>query len=189
MMPVDEDELPPLDDVSEVDPLDQMAGEPEDEDFFEATENMLEDDASGAGRDGPVPGMVRALREQFEQVREPRVSTASTISSAALQADHEVLVLSLKPSFKSQKGRELDPRFFSATEKAQFDKADTANWQKHLNLGAVGGAYPPDASTNGASSTGAVREDGYERRVGRLRGEKPSGAAKASTGERCQVRP
>ena len=89
--------------------------------------------------------MVRALREQFEQVREPRVSTASTIDSSILQADNEVLVLSLKPSFKSQKGRELDPRFFSASEREQFAKADEANWKKHLNLGAVEIIYPEQA--------------------------------------------
>ena len=54
-------------------------------------------------------------------------------------------MLSLKPSFKSQKGRELDPRHFSASEKEQFDKADTANWQKHFNLGAVEIVYPEEA--------------------------------------------
>ena len=144
-----DDELPPLlpesEDEDAVDPLDQMAGEPEDEDFFEAAEDAQEYVTPRASHDRPVPGTVRALREQFEQAREPRVSTASTISSAALQAGHEVLVLSLKPSFKSQKGRELDPRFFSTAEREQFDKADTANWQKHINLGAVEIVQPEQA--------------------------------------------
>ena len=148
---MDEDELPPLVEASEseADPTDQMAGEPEDEDFFEADDDEPGPLTPRADDEQPVPGMVRALREQFEQVREPREST-STIDSSILQTmneepENEVLVLSLKPSFKSQKGRELDPRFFSAAERAQFDKADTTNWKKHINLGAVEIIHPEEA--------------------------------------------
>ena len=34
------------------------------------------------------------------------------------------MILQLKPSFKSQKGRELDPAKVSPAEKEQFDKVD-----------------------------------------------------------------
>ena len=42
-----------------------------------------------------------------------------------------------KPSFKSKKGRELDPRHFDAQEFEAFIEADATQWKKHLDLGAV----------------------------------------------------
>lgn len=101
-----------------------MAGEPEDEDFLQAQEEPDEDFDPRSDQELPVAGTVRALRDQFEQVRETRVSTSSTISSTNLHSgvvqdqdqdqdqEQEGLVLCLNPSFESQKGRELDPRFF-----------------------------------------------------------------------------
>ena len=45
----------------------------------------------------------------------------------------EVNLLVLKPSFKSRKGRELNPKYFSAKEHVAFLKSDVDNWQKHLD--------------------------------------------------------
>ena len=52
-----------------VDPTDQMAGEPEDDKFFEAASDAPEDVTPRAGHDEPVPGMARALREQGRAAR------------------------------------------------------------------------------------------------------------------------
>ena len=56
-----------------------------------------------------------------------------------------MLLLKLKPSFKSRKGRELDPSCFSPEEWDAFSKADAKQWEKHLNLGAVEIVYPDEA--------------------------------------------
>ena len=49
----------------------------------------------------------------------------------------------LTPSFKSCKGRELNPKFFDAEEHEAFLEADTKQWQQHLDLGAVE-VIPPE---------------------------------------------
>ena len=59
---------------------------------------------------------------------------------------HEILVLQLKPTFKSKKGRELDPKLFSDDERAAFRQADIKQWQKHLNLDAVEIIQPDEAA-------------------------------------------
>ena len=41
--------------------------------------------------------------------------------------DEEVNLLVLKPSFKSRKGRELNPKYFSAKEHVAFLKSDVGN--------------------------------------------------------------
>ena len=49
----------------------------------------------------------------------------------------------LKPSFKSHKGRELNPKFFDAEEHEAFLEADAKQWQQHLDLGAAE-VIPPE---------------------------------------------
>jgi hypothetical protein len=44
-------------------------------------------------------------------------------------ATDEVMVLSMKPSQKSKKGRELDPKLFNDREKVAFDASDKAQWE------------------------------------------------------------
>ena len=55
----------------------------------------------------------------------------------------EVKILVLKPSFKSRKGKELNPKFFDAEEHEAFLEADTKQWQQYLDLGAVE-VIPPE---------------------------------------------
>ena len=59
----------------------------------------------------------------------------------------EVNLLVLKPSFKSRKGRELNPKFFDAEEHEAFLEADAKQWQQHLDLGAVE-VIPPEKTAN-----------------------------------------
>ena len=62
-----------------------------------------------------------------------------------MPADQEVLVLMLKPSYKSRKGRELDPYCCSPSEREAFAKVVVKQWEKRLALGAVEIVYPPEA--------------------------------------------
>jgi hypothetical protein len=55
----------------------------------------------------------------------------------------EVNVLKLKPTQKSKKGRELNPKYFSNLEKEAFLESDVENWQKHLDHKAAR-VIPPD---------------------------------------------
>ena len=59
----------------------------------------------------------------------------------------EVNLLVLKPSFKSRKGRELNPKFFDAEEHEAFLEADAKQWQQHLDLGAVE-VIPPEKTAS-----------------------------------------
>ena len=55
-------------------------------------------------------------------------------------------MLSLKPSQKSKKGRELDDSKFNSGERDAYDKADAAQWEKHLKLNAAEVISPEEAA-------------------------------------------
>ncbi|MGA0867191.1 MAG: hypothetical protein ACO3QV_07745, partial [Candidatus Nanopelagicaceae bacterium] len=74
---------------------------------------------------------VRPRQEQYEDVP-PIIPEAE-----------EVNLLVLKPSFKSRKGRELNPKYFNAEEHVAFLKSDAENWQKHLDHDAAE-VIPPE---------------------------------------------
>ena len=57
----------------------------------------------------------------------------------------EVNILKLKPTQKSKKGRELNPKYFDDDEREAFFKSDADQWQKHLYYGAVTVIYPEEA--------------------------------------------
>ena len=61
----------------------------------------------------------------------------SRAGPSGARACREAMVLQLKPSLKSRKGRELDAKRFDAGEAEKFLAADTKQWEKHLELGAV----------------------------------------------------
>ena len=57
----------------------------------------------------------------------------------------EINVLKLKPTQKSKKGRELNPKYFDDDEREAFFKSDADQWQKHLDHGAVTVISPEEA--------------------------------------------
>ena len=57
----------------------------------------------------------------------------------------EINVLKLKPTQKSKKGRELNPKYFDDDEREVFFKFDADQWQKHLDHGAVTVISPEEA--------------------------------------------